>query len=96
MFAPQGGERIPENGAADRKSDKARNSRRGREPFANFTVILATTENDTADGVTPASARRRHDALGILAPIQPFKLPQIRLHAPILKFPNGFDHQARP
>jgi carbon-monoxide dehydrogenase small subunit len=72
------------------------NRRRDREPFTNFAVVLAATENDTADSVTPASAGSCHDALAILTSIQPFKLPQIRLHAAILEFPNGFDHQARP
>ena len=96
LFAPPSDQRIPENRAADRKSDETRDSRRDFEPFAYFPSVRAATENDAADHVTPAGARRCDNTLAILAPIKPFNLPQIRLHALILEFLNGFDHQARP
>ena len=38
LFAPPGDQRIPENRAADRKSDEARHGRRDPEPFAHFTA----------------------------------------------------------
>src|SRR6516165_9218882 len=96
FFAPPGDQRIPESRAADRKADEARHTGRHRKPVSHFLIDLATTENDASDSVTAAGAGRRDNALAILAPIKPFNLPQIRLHAPILEFPNGFDHQARP
>src|SRR5262249_37305083 len=96
LFAPPGNQRVPENSAADRKSHEARHRRRGLEPFADFAVVLAATENDAANSVTAAGAGGRDNTLAILAPIKPFDLPQIRFHAPILEFANGLDHQTRP
>ena len=51
------------------------------EPFANFTVVLAATENDAADLIAPARAGRRHDLARNPRAIEPFNLPQIRLDA---------------
>src|SRR5215510_8553353 len=95
-FAPPGGQRIPENRAADRKSDEPRDSCRDPEPLAYFPIVLAATKNDTGDMMAPTGACRRHDALAILAPCEPFDLPQIRIDAAVLELMNGFDHQARP
>ena len=96
LFAAPSDQRIPEHGATDGESDVTRHRRRDAQPFADFAIVLAATENDAADGVSHTRTGCRHDALAILAPIEPFKLPVIRFHPPILKFPNGFDHQARP
>src|ERR1700733_4957147 len=96
LFAPPSDQRIPENRAADRKSDETRDSRRDFEPFAYFPSVRAATENDAADIISPAGAGRRCDALAILAPFEPFDFPQIRFDAAVLELLHGFHHQARP
>ena len=97
FFAPQGGERIPEVRAADRKSDKARHGRRDpRASFANFMVVLAATENDAADRIDARPRGQPPRRLAILAPIEPSIFHRSGSTPPILEFLNGFDHQARP
>ena len=83
-------------GAADREADEARHTGRHRQPFAHFLIVLAAAQHDAADLIAAAGARRRHDRLAILAPIEAFDLPEIRLDAGVLQLADGLDHQARP
>src|SRR5262245_18107600 len=74
-FAPPGDQRLPEDRAADRKSDEPGYSRRDPEPLTYFPIVLAATENDAADIMAATGARRRHDALAILGTCEPLDLP---------------------
>src|SRR5690349_16067398 len=77
-------QRLPEHGAAHGETDEARHGGRGRQPLMHLIVVLAAAEDDAADLVAPAAPRGRHHLLAILAPVEPFDLPEIRLDARIL------------
>src|SRR5919106_4599980 len=96
LLGPPGDQRVPEIGAADREADEARHLRRDLEPLPHFPVVLAAAENDAADLVAAARPRRRHDRLAILAAIETFDFPQIRIDAGVLELADGLDHQAGP
>src|SRR5215471_4259556 len=59
FFAPPGDQRIPENGAAYCKADKAWHLRGGPEPLSHFALVLAAAKNDAADLTAAISARCR-------------------------------------
>ena len=46
--------------------------------------------------IAAAGARCRYDAFAILALIQAFSFPQIRVDAGVLKLVDSFDHQTGP
>jgi hypothetical protein len=50
--------------------------------------LLADGQLDLAE----AGPRRGHDPLAILAAIEPFDLPQIRIDASVLELADGLDH----
>src|SRR5262249_22058844 len=96
FFAPPGDQRIPENGAAYSKADKAWHLRGGPEPLSPFVLVLAASQNDATDMIAAAGARRRYDSFAVFAPIQAFNLPQIWFDPGVLKLLDRFDHQAGP
>ena len=59
----------------------------------HFLVVLAAAQNDAADSVPAVSARGGHDLFAVLAPVQSFDLPNIRLDAGVLKLHDGLHHQ---
>ena len=82
LFAPPGDQRIPENGAADRKSDETRYSRRDFEPFC---VLSDRPRRDrercSGHYFAPPARAAVATRFAILAPIEPFDFPQIRFDA---------------
>src|SRR6516162_2975153 len=96
FFAPPGNQRIPENGAAYGRADKARHLRGDSEPLSHFALVLAAAKNDASDTIAAAGACRRYDPFAVFAPIQAFNLPQIWFDPGVLKLLDRFDHQAGP
>src|SRR5215831_8410207 len=96
FFAPPGNQRIPENGAAYGKAEKARHLRGDPEPLSHFALVLAAAENDAPDTIAAAGARCRYDAFAVLAPTQAFNLPQIWFDTGVLKLLDRLNHQAWP
>src|SRR5579863_9542256 len=89
-------QRIPEAGPADREADEPLHRCGDLEPVADFLLVLTAPENDAAYVVAAAGPRRRHDQCTILAAIHPFDFPDIGLHAGVMQFADGGDHQLRP
>src|SRR5262245_60843821 len=67
LLGPPGDQRIPEIGAADRKAYEAGHRSRDAQPLPDLRVVLATPEDDAADPLAPAGARRRDDRRAVLA-----------------------------
>ena len=74
-------ERIPKIRPAHGEADESFNAGRRCQPLAHFLVVLATSENDAADFLPAIAARNEHDRFAILATIESFDLPDIRLNA---------------
>src|SRR4029077_1610430 len=62
FLGPPGDQRIPENGATDRKSDEARYARRDPEPFTYLAIILAAAKDDATNLIAAAELLVHQDA----------------------------------
>src|SRR6266446_6609542 len=86
---------TPEARPAHGEANEARNCSGGSEPLADFVIVLAPAENDTADSVPAAAAGSSHNPFAVFLTLEPFDLPHIRFNPRILKFLNGLSHQPR-
>src|SRR5271165_7114312 len=84
---------IPEAGPADGKADEARHACRGREPFADFAVIFAASQDDAADLNAPTAAGRSHYFFAVFRAVKSFDLPHVRLDPSVLQLLNALRHQ---
>src|SRR6266478_10088137 len=96
LFAPPADQWLPEVGAADREPDEARDSGGGHQPLAHLLLVLAPAEDDAADAVPAVAARGGDDPLAVLATVEPFDLPDVRLDSGILELADRLDHQSWP
>src|SRR4030095_16906389 len=93
LWGPPTDERLPEVGAADREADEAADAGCRRQPLAHLRLVLAPAEDNAADAVPPAAARRSHDLLAVLATVEPLDLPDVRLDAGILELADRPAHE---
>src|SRR5580693_8934351 len=85
--------RLPKVRTPNCKSDEPWHARRYRQPLSHFLVVLPAAQDDTSHFVPPVAARRGHHRLAILATIEPFDLPDIRLDMRVLEFADRLDHK---
>src|SRR5262249_13900287 len=82
----------PSHGEADESGDLGRDG----QPLAYFLVVLATTQDNAADLVPALAVGGRDYAGAVFAAVQTLDFPNVRLHARVLQFPDGPDHQPGP
>jgi hypothetical protein len=90
-----GDERVLEDRAANSKTNEAGYAGCHSEPLVNFFLIFAPAKDNAAHAAAPGPPGSSNDLLAILAGIEAFDFPDIRLDARVLELLNGLYHQMR-
>src|SRR5438876_3955995 len=95
VLGPPLDERLPEVRPPDGEADEPGDAGCRREPLAHLLVVLAPSQDNAAHPGPATPARGGHDPLAVLAPVEPFDLPDVRLDLGILELLDRLDHQPR-
>src|SRR5216684_2148799 len=82
LLVPPSKERLPEVRLVDREADEAGHTGSRRQPLAHLVLAFALPMNDARDVGPAPAASGSHDLPAVLAAVEPFDLPDIRLDAP--------------
>src|SRR5258708_9315355 len=77
-------ERLREVCPADGEADVPGDARGRRQPLTHLLVVFTSSEDDARDPGPPAAPRDGDDLLTVLAHIEPFDLPDVRVDPCIL------------
>src|SRR6516165_546382 len=85
LAVTQRDEWIPERGATYRKSRETGYFCRNRQPFDDFILIRATSQNNAPNIIAAIALRHLRDLQAIVSMVQSFNLPYIRFNAVVLQ-----------
>src|SRR6266478_4552095 len=95
-LGPPCDERLPEIRPSDGEADEPGDVGGRGQPLAHLLVVFAPAQDDAADLGPATPARGGHDLLAVLAPVEPFDLPDVGLDLGILELLDRLDHQPGP
>src|SRR2546428_3692322 len=93
LLVPPCDERLPEVRPPDGEADEAGDGGCRHQPLAHLLVVFAASQDDAAHLGPAAPARSGHDLLAVLAPVEPFDLPDVGLDLRLLQLLDRLDHQ---